>query len=64
MSKSKAPRTSRVVNTTKRSRSEAKSMAQQALLAHWHTIVAILENYLKIMKEKYVSSPNYNPFSI
>ncbi|KMZ70180.1 Myosin-17 [Zostera marina] len=49
-----APRTSRVVNTAKGSRSEAKSTAQQALLAHWHTIVAILENYLKIMKEKYV----------
>jgi myosin-5 len=48
-----APRTSRT-NLVK-GRSQANAVAQQALVAHWQSIVKSLNNYLKIMRANYVS---------
>ncbi|XP_042395962.1 myosin-17-like isoform X1 [Zingiber officinale] len=48
-----APRTSRA-SLLKGSRSQANAMAQQALIAHWRSIVKSLTNYLKIMKANFV----------
>ncbi|XP_019443077.1 PREDICTED: myosin-17-like isoform X2 [Lupinus angustifolius] len=47
-----APRTSR--QSLVKGRSHANAVAQQALIAHWQSIVKILSNYLKIMKANYV----------
>ncbi|KAK4432847.1 Myosin-17 [Sesamum alatum] len=47
-----APRTSRASSVKGRPR--ANAVAQQALIAHWQSIVRSLNNYLKIMKENYV----------
>ncbi|VFQ81338.1 unnamed protein product [Cuscuta campestris] len=47
-----APRTSRVSLVKGRSRDNAA--AQQALIAHWQSIVKRLDNYLKTMKANYV----------
>ncbi|XP_044471715.1 myosin-17-like [Mangifera indica] len=47
-----APRTSRA--SLVKGRSQAKAVAQQALIAHWQSIVKSLNNYLKIMKANYV----------
>ncbi|KGN66272.1 myosin-17 [Cucumis sativus] len=47
-----APRTSRA--SLVKGRSQANAMAQQALIAHWQSIVKSLNNYLKIMKANYV----------
>ena len=49
-----APRTSRA--SLVKGRSQANAIAQQALIAHWQSIVKSLNNYLKIMKANYVSS--------
>lgn len=49
-----APRTSRA--SLVKGRSQANAVAQQALIAHWQRIVKSLNNYLKIMKENYVSA--------
>ncbi|OIW18737.1 hypothetical protein TanjilG_13489 [Lupinus angustifolius] len=46
-----APRTSR--QSLVKGRSQANAVAQQALIAHWQSIVKILNNYLKIMKANY-----------
>uniref|UniRef100_A0A9I9DAH6 Myosin-17-like n=1 Tax=Cucumis melo TaxID=3656 RepID=A0A9I9DAH6_CUCME len=46
-----APRTSRA--SLVKGRSQANAMAQQALIAHWQSIVKSLNNYLKIMKANY-----------
>ncbi|KAG1367580.1 myosin-17 [Cocos nucifera] len=48
-----APRTSRA-SLVKGSRSQANAMAQQALIAHWQSIVKSLTNYLKILRANYV----------
>ncbi|CAL0325516.1 unnamed protein product [Lupinus luteus] len=48
----KAPRTVR--QSAVKGRSHANAVAQQALIAHWQSIVKILNNYLKIMKANYV----------
>lgn len=48
-----APRTSRT--SLVKGRSEANAVAQQALVAHWQSIVKSLNNYLKIMRANYVS---------
>ena len=48
-----APRTSR--QSLVKGRSHANAVAQQALIAHWQSIVKSLNNYLKIMKANYVS---------
>lgn len=37
-------------------RSQANAVAQQALAAHWQSIVKSLNNYLKMMKANYVST--------
>ncbi|KAJ8751015.1 hypothetical protein K2173_016196 [Erythroxylum novogranatense] len=47
-----APRTSRA--SLVKGRSQANAVAQQALIAHWQSIVKSLSNYLKIMKANYV----------
>ncbi|CAL0325517.1 unnamed protein product [Lupinus luteus] len=47
-----APRTVR--QSAVKGRSHANAVAQQALIAHWQSIVKILNNYLKIMKANYV----------
>ncbi|KDP33878.1 hypothetical protein JCGZ_07449 [Jatropha curcas] len=47
-----APRTSRA--SLVKGRSHANAVAQQALIAHWQSIVKSLNNYLKIMKANYV----------
>ncbi|KAI3447180.1 hypothetical protein Pfo_003845 [Paulownia fortunei] len=47
-----APRTSRA--SLVKGRSQANAVAQQALIAHWQSIVKSLNNYLKIMKANYV----------
>ncbi|XP_022966587.1 myosin-17-like [Cucurbita maxima] len=47
-----APRTSRA--SLVKGRSQANAIAQQALIAHWQSIVKSLNNYLKIMKANYV----------
>lgn len=49
-----APRTSRA--SLVKGRAQANAMAQQALIAHWQSIVKSLDNYLKIMKANFVSS--------
>lgn len=36
-------------------RSQANAVAQQALIAHWQSIVKSLNSYLMIMKANYVS---------
>ena len=36
-------------------RSQANAVAQQALIAHWQSIVETLNNYLKTMRANYVS---------
>ncbi|KAK3004284.1 hypothetical protein RJ639_019667 [Escallonia herrerae] len=46
-----APRTSRA--SLVKGRSQANAVAQQALIAHWQSIVKILNNYLKTMKANY-----------
>ncbi|XP_010937148.1 myosin-17 isoform X2 [Elaeis guineensis] len=48
-----APRTSRA-SLVKGSRSQANAMAQQALIAHWQSIVKSLTNYLKTLRANYV----------
>lgn len=48
-----APRTSRA--SLIKGRSQANAVAQQALIAHWQSIVKSLNNYLKIMRANYVS---------
>ena len=52
--KLQAPRTSR--QSLVKGRAHANAVAQQALIAHWQSIVNSLNNYLKIMKANYVSS--------
>lgn len=47
-----APRTSR--GSLVKGRSQANAVAQQALIAHWQSIVKTLDNYLKMMKANYV----------
>ncbi|KAK4774724.1 hypothetical protein SAY86_009659 [Trapa natans] len=48
------PRTSRA--SLVKGRSQANAVAQQALIAHWRSIVKSLNNYLTIMKANYVPS--------
>ncbi|PKA59009.1 hypothetical protein AXF42_Ash001102 [Apostasia shenzhenica] len=48
-----APRTSRA-GLVKGSRSQANAMAQQALIAHWRSIVKSLDSYLKTLKANFV----------
>lgn len=50
----KAPRNSRA-HMPKTGRGQARAVAQQALIAHWQSIVAILNNYLKTLRANYVS---------
>ncbi|RWW09075.1 hypothetical protein GW17_00027450 [Ensete ventricosum] len=50
-----APRTSRA-SLVKGTRSQANAMAQQALIAHWQSIVKILTSYLKTLKANYIPS--------
>ncbi|KAL6347483.1 hypothetical protein AAG906_026005 [Vitis piasezkii] len=47
-----APRTSRA--SLVKGRSQANAVAQQALIAHWQSIVKSLNYYLKIMKANHV----------
>jgi myosin-5 len=47
-----APRTSRA--SLVKGRAQANAVAQQALAAHWQSIVKSLNNYLKMMKANYV----------
>ncbi|WJZ97742.1 hypothetical protein VitviT2T_016323 [Vitis vinifera] len=47
-----APRTSRA--SLVKGRSQANAVAQQALMAHWQSIVKSLNSYLKTMKANYV----------
>ncbi|ESR64795.1 hypothetical protein CICLE_v10010443mg [Citrus x clementina] len=47
-----APRTSRA--SLVKGRSQANAVAQQALIAHWQSIVKSLNSYLKTMKVNYV----------
>lgn len=47
------PRTSRA--SLVKGRSQANPVAQQALVAHWQSIVKSLNNYLKIMRANHVS---------
>ncbi|XAR53459.1 Myosin ATPase [Bertholletia excelsa] len=47
-----APRTSRA--SLVKGRSQANAVAQQALIAHWQSIVKSLNNYLNIMKANFV----------
>ncbi|KAF7148962.1 hypothetical protein RHSIM_Rhsim03G0230800 [Rhododendron simsii] len=47
-----APRTSRA--SLLKGRSQSNAVAQQALAAHWQSIVKSLNNYLKMMKANYV----------
>lgn len=49
-----APRTSRA--SLVKGRAQANAVAQQALAAHWQSIVKSLNNYLKMMKANYVST--------
>ncbi|KAG4124760.1 hypothetical protein ERO13_D10G058600v2 [Gossypium hirsutum] len=49
-----APRTSRA--SLGKGRSQANAVAQQALIAHWQSIVKTLNNYLKTMRANYVPS--------
>ncbi|CAL9113071.1 unnamed protein product [Musa textilis] len=48
-----APRTSRA-SLIRGSRSQANAMVQQALIAHWQSIVKSLTNYLKILRANHV----------
>ncbi|XP_077245322.1 myosin-17-like isoform X2 [Tasmannia lanceolata] len=48
-----APRTSRA-SLVKGSRAQANAVAQQALIAHWQSIVKSLNNYLKTLRANYV----------
>ncbi|KAF6152327.1 hypothetical protein GIB67_005981 [Kingdonia uniflora] len=48
-----APRNSRA-SLVKGSRSQANAVAQQALIAHWQSIVKNLDNYLKTLRANYV----------
>ncbi|KAJ6843986.1 myosin-17-like [Iris pallida] len=48
-----APRTSRA-SLVKGSRSQATAMAQQALIAHWQSIVKSLTSYLKTLRANFV----------
>lgn len=48
-----APRTSRA--SLVKGRSQANAAAQQALFAHWQSIVKSLNNYLMMMKSNHVS---------
>ncbi|KAI3959390.1 hypothetical protein MKW98_018980 [Papaver atlanticum] len=48
-----APRTSRA-SLVKGSRSQANAVAQQALIAHWQSIVKKLDNYLKTLRANFV----------
>ncbi|KAI3874409.1 hypothetical protein MKW92_047464 [Papaver armeniacum] len=50
---SQAPRTSRA-SLVKGSRSQANAVAQQALIAHWQSIVKKLDNYLKTLRANFV----------
>ncbi|CAL5347630.1 unnamed protein product [Camellia sinensis] len=50
-----APRTSRA--SLVKGRSHAHAVAQQALIAHWQSIVKSLDNYSRMMKANFVSSP-------
>ncbi|XP_044494983.1 myosin-17-like [Mangifera indica] len=47
-----APRTSRA--SLVKGRAQANAVAQQALIAHWQSIVKSLNNYLKTMRANYV----------
>ncbi|XP_078432138.1 myosin-17-like [Wolffia australiana] len=47
-----APRNSR--GNLVKGRGQANAVAQQALIAHWQSIVAILNNYLKTLRANYV----------
>ncbi|PQQ08879.1 myosin-17-like [Prunus yedoensis var. nudiflora] len=47
-----APRTSRA--SLVKGRAQANAVAQQALIAHWQSIVKSLDSYLKTMKANYV----------
>ncbi|KAG2718035.1 hypothetical protein I3760_03G202400 [Carya illinoinensis] len=47
-----APRTSRA--SLVKGRSQANAVAQQALIAHWQSIVKSLNNFLQLMKANYV----------
>ncbi|XP_044485925.1 myosin-17-like isoform X2 [Mangifera indica] len=47
-----APRTSRA--SLVKGRTQANAVAQQALIAHWQSIVKCLNNYLKTMRANYV----------
>lgn len=49
-----APRTSRA-SLVKGSRAQANAVAQQALIAHWQSIVKSLNNYLRTLRANYVS---------
>lgn len=49
-----APRTSRA--SLVKGRSQANAVAQQALIAHWQSIVKSLNNFLQMMKANYVRS--------
>ncbi|XVF86852.1 hypothetical protein PTKIN_Ptkin18bG0075400 [Pterospermum kingtungense] len=49
-----APRTSRA--SLVKGRSQANAVAQQALIAHWQSIVKTSNNYLKTMRANYVPS--------
>lgn len=46
------PRTSRA--SLVKGRSQANAVAQQALIAHWQSIVKSLNNYLTMMKANFV----------
>ena len=46
------PRTSRA--SLAKGRSQANAVAQQALIAHWQSLVKSLNHYLKIMKANQV----------
>ena len=47
-----APRTSRA--SLVKGRSQANPMAQQALIAHWQSIVKSLNNYLRTLRANFV----------
>ena len=47
-----APRTSRA--SLMKGRTHANTVAQQALIAHWQSIVKSLNNYLQMMQANYV----------
>ncbi|KAK1384559.1 hypothetical protein POM88_022294 [Heracleum sosnowskyi] len=55
-----APRTSR--GNLVKGRASANAVAQQALIAHWKSIVKSLNNYLQTMKANYVCSSHIKIF--